>query len=236
MTTIFALVFLLFKKKKNARRLAWISLAWLLLISTPFLPDLLVNVLEKQYSAISEKDLKALDKPVNVLVLGAGFINDVRLAPNDQLSEAALARLSEGIRILRILPEGKLITSGWGNREEITSAEIMAKTALLLGVDSSLVSTQKKPENTWQEAIEYKSMHGDSTQLIVVTSAIHLPRSIYLFRKAGLNPLAAPSDHLVKISKEKNPWNWIPSSNNIKKMEAAIHEYAGLFWYKLGGS
>ena len=79
-------------------------------------------------------------------------------------------------------------------------------------------------------------MHGDSTQLIVVTSAIHMPRSMYLFQKAGLNPIAAPTNHLVKTSLQHDPWYWNPSSYNIRKMEAAIHEYIGLFWSKLGGS
>ena len=105
----------------------WVSFVWLLLITTPFLPDLLVSNLENQYSTISETKLDSLNGHVNVLVLGGGITNDLRLPPNNQLSEIALCRLSEGIRIVRIIPDSKLITSGWGGREQITSAEVMAK-------------------------------------------------------------------------------------------------------------
>lgn len=233
---ILSIVFRLLKKNVIARRLAWIAFAWLFLITTPFLPDLLVRKLENQYSPVSAKTLKSLDTTVNILVLGGGFINDTLLPANDQLSEIALVRLSEGIRIMRLLPESKLITSGWGNLEDISAAEVSAKTAEWLGVDTSRLSFQKQPENTWQEATEYKRLHPDSCRLIVVTSAIHMPRSIYLFRKAGLDPIAAPSNHLVKKSKQPIPWYWLPSSENIRKMEAAIHEYIGLIWYKIGGS
>lgn len=233
---LFIVFFLLIKKKKTAKRLTWIALAWLFLISTPFLPDALLKPLENKYPTLTKTTLERIKKPTNVLVLGAGFVNDLKLSPNDQLAETALSRLAEGIRIYNILPQSILITSGYGNREETTSAEVMAKTALLLGVDSSRLFMQEKPTRTLEEAMEYQSLFADTCQLIVVTSAIHMPRSMYLFRKVGLNPMAAPTHHLYKKSEAPDPYYAFPSSKHIKKMEAAIHEYVGLLWYKLGGS
>ena len=57
-----------------------------------------------------------------------------------------------------------------------------------------------------------------------------MPRAMYLFQKTGLNPLAAPTNHLIKKGKHTCFWDWLPSSANIRKMECAIHEYAGLAW------
>ena len=62
-----------------------------------------------------------------------------------------------------------------------------------------------------------------------------MPRAMYLFQKAGLNPLPASTGHLVKKSKNVDPWFWMPSANHIEKMERVIHEYVGLLWYKVGG-
>ena len=111
----------------------------------------------------------------------------------------------------------------------------MAEAAVLLGAETSQIRMQKKPKNTWSEATECKRLYGDTAQLVIVTSAIHMPRAMYLFQKAGLDPIAAPTSHLIKKGKKRNFWFWIPVSDNIKKTEAAVHEYVGMLWYNLGG-
>lgn len=231
----FLVFFYLLKKKRIFHIIALFCLGWLFVITTPFLPNLLINKLESQYITISNEKLEELNGGLNILVLGGGFDNDKRLPANDQLSETSMVRLSEGIRLSRILPKSKLITSGWGRDQKTTIAEVVARTAILLGVDSSLLKLQKKPSNTWEEATEYKRLFGESDQLILVTSAVHMPRAMYLFQKAGLNPFAAPTNHLVKLRENHNFWFWTPSHGNIRKMDYAIHEYLGLLWYRLGG-
>jgi len=227
---------ILFIRKKKLSRIAFgFSLLWLFIVSTPFLPDLLVKHLEDQYSVISKEAIKNTKGPVHVLVLGSGHTDDEKLSPNSQLSESALARLCEGIRIQRLIPGSTLISSGYGGSNEMSNALVVARTAILLGIDPNAVKMQENPENTFQEATNYKEVFGDTGTLIVVTSAAHMPRSIYLFKKTGLNPIAAPANFLVKKGTKKPPYYWLPSSGNIEKMESAIHEYIGLLWYRLGG-
>ncbi len=220
------------KKDKSARIIISIAIGWFLVISTSFIPKLLVSNLENRYKVFSLQSLAGNSKPVNILVLGAGFSDDDRFPPNNNLSETALARLCEGIRIHRIIPGSTLITSAKGWENEISQAEVTAQAAIVLGVDSLRIKMQKKPENTWQEAEQYKQLFGDSAQLILVTSSSHMPRAIYLFQKEGLHPIAAPANHLIKIGKHKRFWDWLPSVDNIQKMECAIHEFLGLVWAK----
>jgi uncharacterized SAM-binding protein YcdF (DUF218 family) len=99
-----------------------------------------------------------------------------------------------------------------------------------MGMRNSLFRSQTLPKNTWAEATEYKRLFGDSAQLILVTSAAHMPRAMKLFHKAGLSPIAAPTNHLVKKSPQPDFWFWLPSSINIQKMESAVHEYVGMGW------
>ena len=220
------------KKDKSARIIISIAIGWFLVISTSFIPKLLVSNLENRYKVFSLQSLAGNSKPVNILDLGAGFSDDDRFPPNNNLSETALARLCEGIRIHRIIPGSTLITSAKGWENEISQAEVTAQAAIVLGVDSLRIKMQKKPENTWQEAEQYKQLFGDSAQLILVTSSSHMPRAIYLFQKEGLHPIAAPANHLIKIGKHKRFWDWLPSVDNIQKMECAIHEFLGLVWAK----
>lgn len=149
----------------------------------------MVEYLENQYETVSVKRLEDLNKPVNILVLGGGHTDDKRFPANNQLSETALMRLSEGIRIHRQLPGSTLITSGHSGKSEIAQAQVLANAALLLGVDASHIKMQTQPKNTWAEANEYKRLLKDSAQLVLVTSAAHMPRAMYLFKKADLNPI-----------------------------------------------
>jgi uncharacterized SAM-binding protein YcdF (DUF218 family) len=128
-----------------------------------------------------------------------------------------------------------IITSGWGEPGYASQAEVLKETAMLLGVDSKFIKMQINPKNTMMEAKEYKHLFGDSSKLIVVTSALHMPRAMHLFRQEGLYPIPAPTNHIIKKGKNYNPWLGMPSSENIHKMESAVHEYVGLLWYKFGG-
>lgn len=234
---VFLTVVSCFRRK---RKLSWffgiISLIWLLVISTPFLPDLLVSKLEGRYEVFNPDKFVRRDKAVHIIVLGGGHVNDDRLPANNRLSPTALIRLSEAIRIHRELPGSIIITSGWSASGNQPQAEVLEETAVLMGVQEKYIKTQPLPENTRMEASEYKKLFGDTAHLIVVTSAVHMPRAVYAFQKEGLDPVAAPTNHLVKKSENYNPWIGIPSSHNISKMESAVHEYVGLLWYKLLGN
>lgn len=215
-----------------ATYLLLVALLWLALASTPPLPTLLVESLENQYTPLLQAPSFSL--PTHILVLGGGHVSDERLPPNDQLSEQALSRLVEGIRLHRLIPGSKLALSGY-SRPGITPshAEVMAQTAIILGVnpqDTVLVTT---PHNTRQEAIDYKEMFGTGYSLILVTNALHMPRAMMHFRIAGLSPTAAPTNHFIKWDRLSSRFSLRPSSGNLKRMNAALHEYVGLVWGKV---
>ena len=69
---------------------------------------------------------------------------------------------------------------------------------------------------------------------LLVTDAIHMPRAMLLFQKAGQKPIAAPTNHLVKSKQKQDISDWGPSALNIEKMEYAMHEIFGLAWVKTG--
>lgn len=233
---ILAVVFYLRRRRISSRVFAIFSIIWLLAISTPLLPDLLISYLEDRYPVFNPERFIAIERPVHIVVLGGGHVNDDRLPANDRLSPTAMVRLSEAIRIHRNLPGSIIITSGWSASGKVPQAEVLAETALLLGVDDSYIKKQSLPENTRMEASEYHRLFGDNAQIILVTSAVHMRRAIYAFQEEGLDPVPAPANHLIKKDENYNPWIGIPSSGNIRKMESAVHEYAGFLWYKLTGN
>jgi uncharacterized SAM-binding protein YcdF (DUF218 family) len=232
---ITAISFFLLHKKKAGRYFLGLAAGWFLIITTPPVPKMLVRYLEDQYPQISDSTISELPDTCNILILGGGHSDDKTLSPNNQLSATALGRLTEGIRIHRRVPGSTLIMSGYGGRTSLPQAVVLYRTALILGEDSTSIRIMTLPSNTQMEAAEYSRNFGSQKNPVLVTSDLHMPRAMMLFRKEGLNPVPAPTNSLIKVGSVKNPWRWIPSTDNTGMMKAAIHEYIGIFWANVGG-
>lgn len=223
------------KRKRSGKIFLAFAGLWFLIITTNFVPQLMTKSLENKYSQVSDSTVIRIKGPCNILVLGGGHTNDKNLTSNNQLSLQALSRLVEGIRIHKKIPGSRLLLSGYDGGSGLSQALVLYRTALILGVDSSSMSLQTLPSNTRMEAEEFIKNFGTNNVLILVTSANHMPRSMLLFRKYGADPIAAPSDFLIKYGSRKRSLNWIPHSANIRMMEVATHEYIGILWAFIGG-
>ncbi len=102
-----------------------------------------------------------------------------------------MVRLIEGVRLHREIPGSKLILSG-----DNDSAEGMATMAEALGVSGEDIVPAFEPRDTEEESQQIAPIVG-AQRFILVTSASHMPRAMGLFRKRGLQPIAAPTDYLA---------------------------------------
>lgn len=232
-------LFWVLRKKKLMRWSMALSLLWFLLIATPFLPNHMLNKLESSYTPLSFQHslfLQPADSNIHILVLGAGYATDERLSHTAMLSSSGLARLTEGIRLSRLLPNATLIFSGYSDRQTLPQAEMGARAAIELGINPARIQTIPQPWNTKDEARHYYERYGTGQPLILITDAAHMTRAMYHFKKAGLNPIPAPCN--LRIKKNDIPKTlsyYLPSSQNITYTEILFHEYLGLLWAKLGG-
>ena len=68
----------------------------------------------------------------------------------------------------------------------------------------------------------------------IVTSAVHMPRAMRSFKRAGLNPIGYPVDFLTA----EGSYGWmgfIPSVENLWKVNVALREYMALAFYTMAG-
>ena len=207
-----------------------IMVGWFLIISTPLIPNIILNSLESRHNPVDVTQFgdDAREADYHVLVLGGGHGFDDRLPPNSLLSLQALARLNEGVRLHRELPNSTLVLSGYSSSGRTTQAEMLYQTALQLGVDENRMLMQKEPSNTNEEARVYYERFGSDYPLILVTSAAHMPRAEGAFRRAGLNPLPSPAHYRLVGGPHYNHW-WLPSVRNITNLNTAVNEYAAIF-------
>ncbi len=168
-----------------------------------------------------------------VVVLAGGQTTDSKLPLLSQMNSAPVVRLMEGIRIYRKCPGSRLLLSGGGGGQ-VTEAEVMACVAREMGVPERDIILESKSKDTRDEALFIKPMVGNKP-FVLVTTASHIPRSMALFEKLGMNPIPAPIGHSVKDGQGLHYGAFFPWPGNLTNTEMAIHEYLGMAWSKLRG-
>ena len=239
---ICAFIFYWLGRRRISRWFLGSALLWFLLISTPILPKILLARLEQKYQPVqlsSEKEFHSQVKyaTVHILVLGSGYTFDDRLSFCSQLNLFGLARLTEGIRLQRLIPNSKIVFSGYAGDQSIPQAEISALAAQELGVDREVILTICETRNTRSEAIEYFKRFGAIYRLYLVTDASHMQRAVMLFRNAGLHPIPVPTNFIIRKNKISHSYlNYLPQTQNISFMDIATREYLGMLWAQMGGN
>ncbi|MBP7225021.1 MAG: YdcF family protein [Aliarcobacter sp.] len=221
---LIAFIYLMFNSYKKAKVFSFLALLWFALLSFQPVSDAILKPLENAYPSLIETP-----KVQYVLVLGSGHKSDDELSISSQIKMVGINRLVEGIRHYKNLENAKLIVSGYGGYDENTHASMQEKLAISLGVKKEDIIRLDTPKDTKEEAIEVKKIVKNE-QIILVTSASHMKRSILLFQKEGLNVIASPTNHMAYGADSLSSYF---AARNIKNCEIAIHEYLGLIYSSL---
>lgn len=215
---------------KKEQAFKWFFMAatvWLLVISTALVPQNLLISLEYRHLPLTKDEASNFGEDTHIIVLGGGHGFNRNLPANSLLSAQALARLNEGVRLLRLIPGSKLVLSGYSETGRTTQAEMLQEAALNIGVDYNRIILQKSPANTYEEAKIYSETFGNSHEVIIVTSAVHVPRASMLFRKCGVDYSVSPSNYRIwDPNRPKRLW---PSVKYMEQMGLALYEYAGIY-------
>jgi uncharacterized SAM-binding protein YcdF (DUF218 family) len=206
----------------------------LLLASLPFVPNKLLGNIERHYPAITIKNPHEHFEGIEyVVVLAGDHVLDSKVPITGQFSYSGIVRLIEGIRLHRKMGETKLILSGGPGADSLTDAELMARLAVELGISENDIILESSSMSTLDEALFISRIVG-KRRFLLVTSASHMVRAMGLFNKLGMNPVPAPTDHLVKSSGDGI--SIFPRTSNIVKSDTLIYEYLGLIKERLRGN
>jgi uncharacterized SAM-binding protein YcdF (DUF218 family) len=213
-----------------------VTFAMLLLLFEGFgvFSDTVLDKLESMYPPLNIQEAQKA-RVKWVVVLAGGHTMDERLPVTSQLAPETQVRLNEGIRVFRSLPGARLLVSGGGVFSSVTSAELMARLAVDLGVDPRRIVLENMSKDTGDEADLIQPLVG-AELFVLVTSAYHMPRSMALFRAKGLRPVAAPTCHYALNSDTLSPGEFFPGARKIRNAEVVTHEILGLLALQLSGS
>jgi uncharacterized SAM-binding protein YcdF (DUF218 family) len=127
-----------------------------------------------------------------------------------------------------------------------TEAEDMAAVLAMLGVPEAVIWLESYSRNTYENALYSRAILGEAgvDTILLVTSALHMPRSVRLFEKQGVTVIPAPADYIVSETDWRYLWdagpagqtfNLVPNAENLHHTTQALKEYIGLFVYNLRG-
>ena len=202
-------------------------------VSTPLMAHWLVGQLESAYPPLPLSSYKPADV---VIVLGGALSPPGDGSPAD-FGEAA-DRVVHAFRIFKAGLAPRILISG-GNvfpDGRVSEGQAIADILVELGIDRSAILVEASSRNTYEnarESLDIWKAEGFRTGLLV-TSAMHMPRALAVFRKAGLVLEPASTDFrtgtLVPF-----PLSILPDAASLDETTQAIKEWIGLAVYRWRG-
>jgi uncharacterized SAM-binding protein YcdF (DUF218 family) len=204
---------------------AGLALAWSALWSIPFASETLRGVLEHRYAI---RDASALPPADAIVVLGGGSNYAWLDRPDVDPAKLRSSRLAAGARAWHAGKASKVILSG-GGVGNTTEARRMADAIQRLGVPQDALLLEERSHDTRDNARFSTALleagHG-GRHVLLVTSALHMPRATLLFTQAGaeVTPVPVPEGRPAVGLRER----WLPSRRALWRSGRAFKEFAAL--------
>lgn len=235
---------LFWKKQKFAKVLLILAFAILFVGGNRYLANSMAKSLEWQYPGLGSVQNVDL-----IVVLGGSTEPGITPRPMTEVN-AAGDRLLYAAKLYKDYPKAKLLLSGGDidflDQSDSTPAGDMAALLELMGVPESAMILQDQSQNAFEDALYSCEMikAADYKSVVLVTSAMHMPRSVKLFEKQGCIIVPAPTDFTITEISWQKTWhpsfeefiiNLVPSYSNMSQVTKSLKEYIGMFIYRLKG-
>ena len=211
-----------------------LAITSILFFSMPIVATTIANSLEKQHSSLVFSETLPHDV---IVVLGGGL----------RIPTAPANRIQLGITSDRYLLAAELYKAGKAKKIILSGGNLYEQPGLhgeafyareLLiswGVDQKHIVTDQTSKTTEQnKTYTFDLLHEHKfDSILLVTSALHMPRSLALFHSESVKITPAVADQQVR---KINAPAWTKISPNAEALllsTKALHEYYGSWFYKL---
>jgi uncharacterized SAM-binding protein YcdF (DUF218 family) len=219
------------------------ALAILCLMGNPAISHLLVRPLETH-------DIPSGPLPQADAIVVLGGVTGPALPPQPTVHLMGGAdRLTYGAELYRTHKAPLVILSGGGrpwNKGLPPESDQMAEIMQILGVPRSAILEESASRNSHENAayISRLLLAHHFQRILLVTSAMTMPRALAAFRHQGIDAIAAPTDFTPGLGEdsrgtlselEVDAIELLPNPGSLDESSAALHEYIGLIQYRLAG-
>jgi len=216
----------------KSRRVSLAAIGILIVCSLPVFSNKLISYLERGYSLAPTADVDSAD----AIVVLSGMVKTVE-GTNGLVYEwneesdrifAGIDLIQENKAPVLVLTGGKLPWS-IGKPE----GEYLRDIAEKLGVPSDIILLTENVQNTDQEAKAVAKLLGkDQPNIILVTSAFHMPRAQKVFEAASIVVSPFPVDFLSGVNKA-SLIHFIPSAEAFRGTSFFVREVIGRLYYEI---
>jgi len=216
----------------RSKRISLSGVILIILCSLPIVSKNLIYYLEKDYKLQKPSEINSAD----AIVVLSGMIRQIKTNQNINYEfRGSVDRVLSGIKLYKSNKSSSLIfTRGkvpWS--VGIPEGEYLKDFAISFGIPEENILLTSEVQNTDQEAKAVKDILPKGKEnIILVTSAFHMPRAIKVFNAAGLNPVPFAVD--FKSSYEKITFmSFLPSAGSFQETSFFVREMIGRVYYHL---
>lgn len=227
------------RHKKVGNILIAVAFTILYLSSLPWVSSALVSYWEHA----AEQPTNINEESVHIAVVLGGIFETTPGKPDDYMLNDAVDRIFESVKMINEGTVDRLVYTGggvpvrpWRKPEAHLMADFIERYNL---VADSLIWIEDKAVNTYENARFTRELllrKGIEKPLNVylITSALHMPRAVQMFRHFNINVIPVPTDfRVVDHYNRPSVFYLIPESYSLLKTSMAIREWLGLHYYKL---
>lgn len=221
------------KKSHLKKRLRIASLVIVILFTNPFLYRSLVQAWQPEPININP------EKKYSLGILLSGMADHDKFG-HGYFGDNADRFITTANLYHRGIIQKILVTGGSGSlrQDEPAEAFFLREQLLLNGVKDSAILIESRARNTYENGVFSKkiidSMHTRAP-FVLITSALHMPRSVRVFSKLGIDVVPYPCDYKV-IEKNRGLGDFIiPNIKVMNDWSYFIKEIIGYWTYKFTG-
>jgi len=235
-TIVFALFLFLIKRKLIASLVLLFGLTWVLAWSMPVTALYAGGWLENRHS----QQTPNLEKPtVDAIVVLGGHVQGNRanwFEPYDR--QSVISRESRAASLYFAGRAPLILLSGGALEGNISDTATMARSLQQMGIPAEAIVQETQSQNTLENAeLTDQTLSAlQKKRILLVTSAIHMPRAMLAFESTSIEAWPAPLPAQIKWNSPPQRSIWQPDLQTLLASRSIIKEYAGLLFYWVGGA
>jgi uncharacterized SAM-binding protein YcdF (DUF218 family) len=223
-----------FAWRKVANFLLVTAIIILYILSIPYTPVELAKPLQI-YPAINVDKIyknNYTDADTAIVVLSGGRYFNAPEYGGDTASTISLLRLRYAAKLHQATNLPILISGGAQSFGAKADAQLMEE-ALEQGFQTKAKWLESRSANTWQNAnysVKILKMNHIK-RILLVTSAIHMRRSVFAFQNQGIEVIPAPTYFIQQPNLGASIYQLMPNRFAFFTSTQCLYEYLGLIWY-----
>ena len=233
---IFILLTFIFKNPVKKKKLIILTVIWFLIFSNPYI----IHKLTINWQVPKKVFVAGEQYPVGIVL--SGFVG-FEFKSKQGYYGAASDRFIQALRLYQQKQIKKILIAGGSGsldktRQQFKEADFVKEQLQEMGIPAEDILCDNQSRNTYENAINSKKLL-DSLQIkgpyLLITSAMHMKRSVQVFHKAGIDIIAYPCNYNAIDNPQLFSEAIIPSYKSFESWDNYLKEVVGLLVYKLTG-